>query len=79
MEKSLEQEELALRRRLLFRLLRGHRFDTPVFKTEAISDPVPQGMIKPGNGLFAPSGSAGQPPSQDRSRSGGTCSGMPPG
>ncbi|UWQ31057.1 hypothetical protein K3555_08425 [Leisingera sp. M527] len=69
MEKSLEQEELALRRRLLFRLLRGHRFDTPVFKTEAISDPVPQGMIKPGNGLFTPSGSAAQPPSQDGSQS----------
>ncbi|KIC17534.1 hypothetical protein [Leisingera sp. ANG-Vp] len=52
MQDALEQEELALRRRLLFRLLRGHRFDRPDFKTEAISDLVPQGMIKTGAELF---------------------------
>ncbi|MEX0301379.1 MAG: hypothetical protein AB3N24_03045 [Leisingera sp.] len=56
---ALEQEELALRRRLLFRLLRGHRFDRPEFKTEAIADLVPHGMIAPGTGLFKPPGQAG--------------------
>ncbi|AHD00882.1 hypothetical protein [Leisingera methylohalidivorans] len=79
MDNALEQEELALRRRLLFRLLRGHRFDTPAFKTEAISDLVPQGMIKPGNGLFAPAGSAGRSPSQEEPRSCATYAGQPLG
>ncbi|MEW2913364.1 hypothetical protein [Leisingera sp. JC11] len=54
MQDALESEELALRRRLLFRLLRGHRFDRPAFKTEAVSDLVPKGLIAPGDGLFKP-------------------------
>lgn len=49
---DLEREELALRRRLLFRLLRGHRFDRPDFRTEAIAEIVPKGLIAPGSGLF---------------------------
>ncbi|WP_264213754.1 hypothetical protein [Leisingera thetidis] len=54
MQDALEREELALRRRLLFRLLRGQRFDRPAFSTEAISDPVPKGLIAPGDSLFKP-------------------------
>lgn len=37
---------------LLFRLLRGHRFDRPDFRTEAIAEIVPKGLIAPGRGLF---------------------------
>jgi len=33
-------EELALRRRLLFRLLRGFDFDAPRFSGEMITDPA---------------------------------------
>lgn len=49
---DLEQEELALRRRLLFRLLRAHQFDRPALSGEAISELVPAGCITPGRGLF---------------------------
>lgn len=52
MDDELESEELALRRRLLFRLLRGHRFDRPNFRTEAIAELVPKGLIAPGRSLF---------------------------
>ncbi|UWQ47304.1 hypothetical protein [Leisingera aquaemixtae] len=52
MDDDLEREELALRRRLLFRLLRGHRFDRPDFRTEAIADIVPKGLIAPDRSLF---------------------------
>ncbi|UWQ55393.1 hypothetical protein [Leisingera caerulea] len=52
MDDDLEREELALRRRLLFRLLRGHRFDRPDFRTEAIAEIVPEGVIAPGRSLF---------------------------
>lgn len=58
MDDNLEREELALRRRLLFRLLRGHRFDRPEFRTEAIADIVPKGLIAPGSSLF---GTPGKP------------------
>ncbi|MBY6055833.1 hypothetical protein [Leisingera daeponensis] len=57
MQDALESEELALRRRLLFRLLRGQRADRPAFRTEAISELVPAGLIAPGESLFKP-----QPP-----------------
>ncbi|KIC08325.1 hypothetical protein RA19_20345 [Leisingera sp. ANG-M1] len=56
MQDALELEELSLRRRLLFRLLRGHRFDRPKFKTDAISDLVPQGMIQTGAEMFETGG-----------------------
>ncbi|OED47544.1 hypothetical protein [Leisingera sp. S232] len=49
---ALESEELALRRRLLFRLLRGQKFDRPEFRNEAISDLVPKGLITPEDSLF---------------------------
>ncbi|MFY0311425.1 hypothetical protein ACFMBG_16165 [Leisingera sp. D0M16] len=52
MQDALESEELALRRRLLFRLLRRRRFDRPDFRTEAIADIVPEGLIAPGRSLF---------------------------
>lgn len=42
---GLYDEEIALRRRLLFRLLRGFNFDKPVYQAEAISDPVPKSLI----------------------------------
>lgn len=42
---GLENEELALRRRLLFRLLRGFNFDRPIYQGEAISDAVPSALI----------------------------------
>lgn len=42
MATDLEKEEVALRRRLLFRLLRRFDFDAPVFSPgEAISSPLP--------------------------------------
>ncbi len=47
---SLEQEELALRRRLLFHLLQDFDFDQPRFRYEAISSPVP------GSAAHAPAG-----------------------
>ncbi len=47
MMKSLAIEELALRRRLLFRLLRGYNFDAPQARNEAISEAVPNWMITP--------------------------------
>ncbi|UWQ81164.1 hypothetical protein K3725_09285 [Leisingera sp. S132] len=52
MQDALESEELALRRRLLFRLLRGHRFDRPDFRTEAVSELVPEGLLAPEKNLF---------------------------
>ncbi|KIC19602.1 MULTISPECIES: hypothetical protein [unclassified Leisingera] len=62
MQDALESEELALRRRLLFRLLRGQRFDRPDFKTEAISELVPKGLIGPGDSLFKAPSDAMQKP-----------------
>ncbi|SCZ71549.1 hypothetical protein [Epibacterium ulvae] len=47
MSKSLALEELGLRRRMLFRLLRGFSFDAPVARNEAISETVPNWMITP--------------------------------
>lgn len=60
MNDDLEREELALRRRLLFRLLRGHRFDRPDFRTEAIAEIVPEGVIAPGSSLFGTSDKPGR-------------------
>ena len=45
MLKYLEEEEMALRRRLLFRLLRRFDFDEPDVKGEMISAPVPESVI----------------------------------
>ncbi|AZV78862.1 peptidyl-tRNA hydrolase [Parasedimentitalea marina] len=42
---GIYDEEVALRRRLLFRLLRRFNFDKPLYKSEAISDPVPRALI----------------------------------
>jgi|GEM_PF-2429294 len=66
-DRNLEREELGLRRRLLFRLLRGHQFDQPKFRTEAISETVRSGMIAPGLGLFG--ASADRPDSRPSARS----------
>ncbi len=44
---GIHDEETALRRRLLFRLLRGFSFDKPVFQSEAISEAVPRSLITP--------------------------------
>jgi hypothetical protein len=41
----LEQEEAKLRRRLLFRILRGFNFDAPRFGGETISDPIPRHLL----------------------------------
>lgn len=41
----LEQEEAKLRRRLLFRILRGFNFDAPRFRGEIISDPIPRHLL----------------------------------
>lgn len=41
----LDQEEAALRRRLLFRMLRGFNFDKPSFRSEVISDPIPRHLV----------------------------------
>lgn len=76
---ELEQEELALRRRLLFRLLRGHRFERPAFKTDAISELVPEGRIAPGHGLFERSANTGQRADQAAGSSSATYSRMSPG
>lgn len=38
-------DETTLRRRLLFRLLKGFDFDRPVFRHERISDAVPNGVV----------------------------------
>jgi hypothetical protein len=76
---DLEQEELALRRRLLFRLLRGHRFDRPAFTTEAISDLVPNGCITPGRELFDGSVNASQARDHGVMSSSATYSRMSPG
>ncbi len=43
---QLEQEEAALRRRLLFRMLRGFNFDAPRFGHETISDPIPRHLVE---------------------------------
>ena len=51
---GIYDEETALRRRLLFRLLRGFNFDAPRHLGEAISDPVPKALITPEYQLFAP-------------------------
>jgi hypothetical protein len=45
MTDQLEQEEAALRRRLLFRMLRGFNFDAPRFGSEPISDPIPRHLV----------------------------------
>lgn len=45
MSNVIFDEETALRRRLLFRLLRGFNFDKPFYRGEAISDPVPSTLI----------------------------------
>lgn len=63
---SLPQtSELALRRRLLFRLLRRFDFDHPRFEVEAITDPVRPDRLDPGAEAFrlarAPQ-HAGMPP-----------------
>ncbi|NIZ60128.1 peptidyl-tRNA hydrolase [Sedimentitalea sp. CY04] len=42
---GIYDEETALRRRLLFRLLRGFNFDEPQYRGEAISEPVPKALI----------------------------------
>jgi hypothetical protein len=42
---GLYDEETALRRRFLFRLLRDFNFDKPLYRGEAISDPVPRALI----------------------------------
>jgi len=42
---GIYNEETALRRRLLFRLLRDFNFDEPQYRGEAISDPVPKALI----------------------------------
>lgn len=42
MLRNLETEEMALRRRLLFRLLRRFDFDEPSPCGEMISEPVPE-------------------------------------
>ena len=44
---GIDAEETALRRRLLFRLLRGFSFDRPVFQSEAISEAVPSALSAP--------------------------------
>jgi hypothetical protein len=44
---GIYDEETALRRRFLFRLLRGFNFDKPLYQGEAISDPVPRALITP--------------------------------
>lgn len=59
-EEDLEREELMLRRRLLFRLLRGHRFDSAARHGEPVAELVRSGMIAPGRGLF--DAAAGRPP-----------------
>ncbi|KPD14098.1 hypothetical protein [Phaeobacter sp. 11ANDIMAR09] len=41
----LEREEAELRRRLLFRILRGFNFDAPRFGGETISDPIPPHLL----------------------------------
>ena len=46
MTDQLEQEEAALRRRLLFRMLRGFNFDAPRFGSETISDPIPRHLVE---------------------------------
>ena len=51
LEAALDLQELVLRRRLLFRLLRGFDFDAPVARNEAISETVPAWMKTP---EFAP-------------------------
>lgn len=76
---ELEQEELALRRRLLFRLLRGHCFEQPAFKTEAISELVPAGRISPGRDLFERGAGAGQRAAHGAVSSSATYSRMSPG
>lgn len=45
MLRSFEKEETALRRRLLFRLLRRFDFDRPQMRGEMISAPVPESLM----------------------------------
>ncbi|MFW8634256.1 hypothetical protein [Cribrihabitans pelagius] len=47
MSVSLDREESALRRRLLFRLLRGFDFDAPRYHGETVSDAVPEALLTP--------------------------------
>ncbi len=47
LEAALDIQELTLRRRMLFRLLRGYDFDAPVARNEAISEAVPGWMMTP--------------------------------
>lgn len=41
----LDREEATLRRKLLFRMLRGFSFDNPRFRSETISDPIPRHLL----------------------------------
>lgn len=61
MQDALENEELALRRRLLFRLLRSSGTGGGA-RAETISELVPKGLIAPGQSLFqAPAAAAHKP------------------
>ena len=62
MQDALESEELALRRRLLFRLLRGSGPGRTAARAEAISELVPKGLIAPGESLFQRPQAAEQKP-----------------
>lgn len=45
MEESFAREEIALRRKFLFRMLKGFDFSSPRFRPEeSISDPLPEGV-----------------------------------
>lgn len=51
--KAMEYDETALRRRLLFRLLRNFDFDNPTFKqAEMITNPVPEIIYDLGDDEF---------------------------
>ncbi|MEP2715485.1 peptidyl-tRNA hydrolase [Pseudophaeobacter sp.] len=55
MKNRLDQEEAKLRRRLLFRILRGFNFDAPRFGGETISDPIPRHLLGRDADYFNPS------------------------
>ncbi|KAE9627629.1 peptidyl-tRNA hydrolase [Parasedimentitalea maritima] len=42
---GIDSEETVLRRRMLFRLLRGFNFDNPEFRGEKITDLVPDQLM----------------------------------
>lgn len=50
----LDHEEAMLRRRLLFRMLRGFNFDNPRFRSETISDAIPRELINRDCAYFPP-------------------------